>query len=189
MLDSKINITNKLESIEMIQSLNLNRFPEQLFKSNQLQKVKEFLKKYPAKYYAIRDKSKSSGIFKLKVEYDKVLEEVKEYDLFTINVSSANYSDSQQLVGEIEILSNGEVYAILSLDSNASVRDAINNPTFNLKTDIFDKKLNDIPHFDFIYKYIIDNNLQDIIVEFSLFDKKVGIKKERIIIYELRTHY
>ena len=29
----------------------------------------------------------------------------------------------------------------------------------------------------------------DVIVEFSLFDKEVGIKKEKIVVYELRTHY
>ena len=28
-----------------------------------------------------------------------------------------------------------------------------------------------------------------IIVEFALFDQEVGIRKERIIVYELRTHY
>ena len=38
--------------------------------------------------------------------------------------------------------------------------------------DKFDKKLNDIPGFDYIYKYIYDNNLNDVIVEFALFDKE-----------------
>ncbi len=182
-------IKSKLESINKINELGLNKFPEQLFRKNEETKVQEFIEKYPANYYAIRDKSKAGGIFKLKVDYDKVLEEIKDYNLFTINVSSANYVDNQLLVGEIEFLSNGEVYAILSIDPAASVRDAIKNPTFNLKTDIFDKRLSKIPHFDFIYQYIMNNNLQDIIVEFALFNKEVGIKKEKVIIYELRTHY
>lgn len=182
-------IKSKLESINKINELGLNKFPEQLFRKNEETKVQEFIEKYPANYYAIRDKSKAGGIFKLKVDYDKVLEEIKGYNLFTINVSSANYVDNQLLVGEIEFLSNGEVYAILSIDPAASVRDAIQNPTFNLKTDIFDKRLNKIPHFDFIYQYIMNDNLQDIIVEFALFNKEVGIKKEKVIIYELRTHY
>ena len=182
-------IKSKLESINKINELGLNKFPEQLFRKNEETKVQEFIEKYPANYYAIRDKSKAGGIFKLKVDYDKVLEEIKDYNLFTINVSSANYVDNQLLVGEIEFLSNGEVYAILSIDPAASVRDAIKNPTFNLKTDIFYKRLSKIPHFDFIYQYIMNNNLQDIIVEFALFNKEVGIKKEKVIIYELRTHY
>ena len=120
---------------------------------------------------------------------EKVLDEIDGYDLFSINVSSANYVDNQLLVGEIKFLSNGEVHAILSLDPKASVRDAIIKPDFNLKTTIFDKELGRIPYFDYIYKYISDNNLYDIIVEFALFDKEVGEKKERIVIYELRTNY
>lgn len=136
-----MEIRNKLESVKKINELKLNKFPEQIFKSGEEQKVKRFLRKYPAPYYAIRDKSKASGTFKLKVNYDNVLEEIKEYNLFSINVSSANYVDNQLLVGEIEFLSNGEVYATLSTDPKASVRDALRNPTFNLKTDIFDKKL------------------------------------------------
>ncbi len=182
-------IKNKLESMKKISELGLNKFPEQLFKAGEQEKVREFLTCYPAQYYAIRDKSKAGGIFKLKVAANDVLAEINDYDLFTINVSSANYVENQLVVGEIQILSNGEVYATLSVDPTASVRDALRNPTFNLKTDIFDKKLNKIPHFDLIYEYIITHNLQNVIVEFALFDKKVGMRKERIIVYELRTHY
>ena len=182
-------IKNKLESMKKISELGLNKFPEQLFKAGEQEKVREFLTCYPAQYYAIRDKSKAGGIFKLKVAANDVLAEINDYDLFTINVSSANYVENQLAVGQIQILSNGEVYATLSVDPTASVRDALRNPTFNLKTDIFNKKLNKIPHFDLIYEYIITHNLQNVIVEFALFDKKVGIRKERIIVYELRTHY
>lgn len=182
-------IKNKMESMKEISKLVLNKFPEQLFKANEEEKVKEFLARYPAKYYAIRDKSKSGGIFKLKVAESDILAEIKGYNLFSINVSSANYVENQILVGEIEILSNGDVYATLSVDPTASVRDALINPTFNLKTDIFDKKLNQIPYFDLIYQYIINHNLQNVIVEFAMFNTEVGIKKERIIVYELRTDY
>lgn len=182
-------IKNKIESLKKINELGLNKFPEQIFKNDEKDKIEEFIKKNPAQFYAIRDKSKAGGIFKLKVAADKVLDEIDGYNLFSINVSSANYVDNQLLVGEIEFLSNGEVYAILSVDPKASVRDAIRKPDFNLKTTIFDKKLSYIPHFDYIYKYISANNLYDIIVEFALFDKKVGEKKEKVIVYELRTNY
>lgn len=147
-------IKNKLESISKINELGLNKFPEEFFHKGEEEKVKEFLKNNPANYYAIRDKSKPGGIFKLKVDYSKVFEEIKDYNIFTINVSSINYSDNQLLVGEIEFLSNGEVYATLSEDQTASVRDAVSNPTHNIKTDIFDKKLRKIPHFEYIHTYI-----------------------------------
>lgn len=182
-------INNKLESINKIKELGLNKFPEELFKANEENRVKQFLNAYPAEYYAIRDKSKPNGIFKLSVNYKDVLNEIKEYNLFTINVSSINYADNQLLVGEIEILSNGEAYVTLTTDKYASVRVACKNPMFNFKTNIFDKRLNCIPNFDIIYEYIIKNHLQDVITEFALFDEPVGIKKEKVIVYELRTHY
>lgn len=189
-MKDELIIKNKLESIKKIEELGLNKFPEQLFEKGQRQQVLDFINKYPAKYYAIRDKSKAGGVFKLKVESDKVLDEIKDYDLFTINVSSANYVLNQLLVGEIQILNNNEVYATLSVDPNASVRDALSNPTFNIKTNIFDDKVLDkIPYFNMIYSYIIEHNLENLIVEFALFDKNVGIKMDKIIIYELRTHY
>ena len=182
-------IKNKLESIKKINELCLNKFPEELFRSGEEIKVQEFLEKYPAKFYAIRDKSKACGTFKLKVSSEDVLTEIKDYNLFTINVSSYNYVENQLLVGEINILANGEVYLILSIDPTASVRDAIRNPDFNLKTNIFDKRLNEIPYFDYVFQYILSNNLYDVIVEFALFNKNVGINDEKIIIYELRTDY
>ena len=97
---------------------------------------------------------------KLKNAFEDVLSEIKGYSLFTINVSSANYVDNQLLVGEIEVLSDGRIYAILSTNSSYSVRDALRDPSFNLSTDIFDKKLNQIPYFDMVYQYIIENKLQ-----------------------------
>ena len=101
-------INNKIESYNKIIELNLNKFPEQLFHSNEEEKVKQFKKDCPAKYYAIRDKSKPGGVFKLKVSRNKLLNEIKNYSVYTINVSSINYIDNQLLVGEIEILSNDE---------------------------------------------------------------------------------
>lgn len=184
-----MRIKNKLESIKKINELNLNKLPEQLFTKKDLHKVKKFLDQYPAEYYAIRDRSKAGGIFKFKVPLEEIMKEIEEYELFTINVSSYNYRDNQLLIGEIEILSNGDVNAILSTNPSYAVRDALKDPTFNFSTNIFDKKLNEIPCFDIIYKYIVSNGLQDVIVEFILFDKNVGINDEKIIILELRTDY
>ena len=48
-------IRNKLKSIKKINELGLNKFPEQLFKKGDEEKVRQFLIYYPAEYYAIRD--------------------------------------------------------------------------------------------------------------------------------------
>lgn len=185
-----MEINNKLESVETINKLGLNRFPEELFKRGDEEKIKKFVKSYPAKYYAIRDKSKSGGKFKLKVKKDNIIEETKEYDLFSINVSSANYAGNQQMVGEIRISDNDEIYMIMTTDPNASLRDAYKKPEMNISTNIFDNKtINKIPQFNYLYDFIVSNNLLNVIVEFALYDIPVGIKQERIIIYELRTNY
>ena len=184
-----MKIKNKLESYNKIVELGLNRFPEKIFNSSEINEVQDFINTYPANYYAIRDKSKAGGVFKLKVEPQNIMNEVSGYDLFSINVSSYNYIDNQLLVGEI-FISNTSVNAILSTNSRYSVRDAIRNPDFNFMTNIFDDKtLNQIPYFDEVYKYIVDNKLQNIIVEFAYFDKPVGINNESIVVYELRTEY
>ena len=111
-----MKIYNKLESYNKIIELGLNRFPEKIFKSSQINEVEDFVKTYPANYYAIRDKSKAGGVFKLKVEPENILNEVSGYDLFSINVSSYNYIDNQLLVGEI-FISGTNVNAILSTNS------------------------------------------------------------------------
>ena len=184
-----MEINNKLESYDKIIELGLNRFPEKIFKKNYTDEVKEFLAEYPADYYAVRDKSKAGGVFKLKVKPEDILTEVSSYNLFSINVSSFNYIDNQVLVGEI-FISNSEVNAILSTNSTYSVRDAIKDPDFNFMTNIFDSKtLDKIPYFDEVYKYLVQHKLKNVIVEFAYFNKPVGINNENIIIYELRTNY
>lgn len=171
-----------------IKNLHLNYFPEQIFKSGQEKEVLEFVIKYPVQYYAIRDKSRSGAFFKLKVEKKDILKEIKNYDLFSINVSSFNYIDNQVLVGEIQVLED-MLSIIVSTNNKYSLRDAYKNPDYNLKTDIFDKTLDKIPCFDRLYEYIISKNLQNMVVEFALFNEPVGVNKENIIVYELRTEY
>ena len=184
-----MKITNKIESYNKIIELNLNRFPEKVFKKGEVDTVIEFINQYPAKFYAIRDKSKAGGVFKLKVESQDILQEISDYDLFSINVSSFNYIDNQKLVGEI-LITKSSVGAILALNPKYSVRDALRDPDFNFTTSIFNNELlNQIPHFDDIYKFIVENNLIGVIVEFAYFDKPVGINNQNIIIYELRTDY
>lgn len=183
-------IKNKLESINKINELGLNRFPEQLFKKGDEDKVLEFIDKYPADYYAIRDKSNFGGIFKLKVEKNMILDEIKEYELYTINVSSINYAENQIMEADIEIKTNGDIYVTISKNPEANVRDSIKDSFMSLKTNILDEKtLNNIPDFDYIYSYLNKHNLFDVLVEFSLFDRPLGINNERIIIWEIRTHY
>lgn len=91
---------------------------------------------------------------------------------------------------DIEIKRNGEIYITISKISENNIRDNIDEMYMSIKTDILDDKtLNKIPEFDYIYSYIYEHNLFDVLVELSLFDIPLGIHNERIIVWELRTHY
>ena len=184
-----MKICTKIESYNKIIELNLNRFPEKIFKKSQTKEIQTFIKQHPARYYAIRDKSKPGGEFKLKVEKQNIFKEIDGYELFSINVSSFNYVENQLLVGEI-LIENQTVNAILSTNKTYSVRDTLKKPDFNFIASIFDNEvLNQVPYFDEVYKYIIKNKLKGVIVEFAYFNKPVGINNENIVVYELRTNY
>jgi len=153
-------------------------------------KVLEFLEEYDVKYYSIRDKSKNGGKAFHIVEKDDVLNKIKIYDgAFSVHVSSFNYKDNQVVLGEI-LISDTNVFAILSTNGEFSIRDVYKHPDICVNASIFDdKEINKIPHFNDIYKYILDNNFKNVIVEFGYFDIPVGINNENMIIYEIRTDY
>ena len=185
-----MQINSKLESIRYIKDKNLNQFPTKLFHCGEDKKIIDFLNNYPAKYFAIRSKEKVRCINNdYKVAMKDVLSKTKQFNLFTINVSSYNYIDNLLLIGDIMIGSNNSVWLIASTNKNYTGRMAEKNPDFNISTDIFDKKLNDVPGFDLIYDYIVNNRLTDIIIEFALYNIPVGINNENVVVFEVRTNF
>lgn len=150
-----MTINNKLESIAFIRNHKLNTFPEELFHKGEEKKVLEFINKYTAKYYAIRSKDEIKCLNNdYKVVEKDVLTKSNEFNLFTINVSSYNYTDNLLLIGDIMIKKDKSLYLIASTNKNYTGRMAEENPDYNLDTDIFDKRLNKIPGFKYIFEYI-----------------------------------
>lgn len=185
-----MRVKNKLHSIELIKALNLNRFEEELFKSDEDDKVMDFINKYPYEFYAVRSKSivgckKNS----FKTPRNEVLDICKLFDLFSINVSSYNFCDNLILIGDTRISKDNEVWLIASRNKNYTGKMAELDPDYNFKTDLFDKRLDKVPSFDLIFKYIVDHSLLDVIVEFAIYDKPIGINKEQVIIFEIRTDF
>ena len=183
-------VRNKLESLKIIKEKKLNSFPEKLFYKDQKKEILKFLNDYPTNYYAIRSKE-IVGYKKnnFKVLKNDILKEVNNFNLFTINVSSYNYTKNLILIGDIMISKNNDVWFIGSTNPNFTGKMAEKFPDFNISTNIFDKKLNFIPKFDLIYKYIVEHDLIDLIVEFAIYDCPVGIYNEPIIIFEIRTEF
>ena len=185
-----MQIKNKLESIKHIKEQKLNQFPEQLFHSGEDEKIIMFLNNYPAKYYAIRSKEIVKCLNNdYKVPVQNVIEKAKQFDLFTINVSSYNYTNNMILIGDIRIGSDNSVWLIASTNKNYTGRMAEQDPDFNYSTNIFDKHLNNVSGFDYLYAYIIKHNLQDVIVEFAIYDIPIGTYNDNVIIFELRTDF
>lgn len=185
-----MKVRNKVESIKIIRQNKLNSFPEKLFTKNQEEDVIKFIKENPAEYYAVRSKE-IVGCKKnnFKTPINEVLNEIKNFNLYTINVSSYNYTSNLVLIGDIMISKNNEVWFIGSTNQNFTGKMAEQYPDFNYYTDIFDKRLNTIPDFDLIYTYIVEHDLVDVIVEFAIYNCPLGIYNERIIVFEIRTEF
>jgi len=179
-----------MQSTEYINRMRLNKFPDQLFKKGNEKDLLEFLNKFPAEYYAIRDKTNSgSKKFNFKATKEDVLKDCINMDLFAINVSSYNYRENQLLAGHIMITSSDEIYLVASVNKNFSVRDAKNNPNYNINTFLNDRKLKHVPGLSYIADYLIIHKLNDVVVEFAVYNIKLGTENENVIIYELRTNY
>lgn len=185
-----MQVINKLDSIRLIKENHLNSFPEQLFCTGQEEQVAAFLDKYPALYYAVRSKEIVGCRFNnFKVLREKVLEEIKKFHLFAINVSSYNYIEHLLFIGDVFIGRNNEVWLIGTTNKNYTGKMAERDPEFNYKTDIFDKKLDKVLGFDKIYGYIVQHQLLDVIVELALYDKRLGTEEEFVIVFEIRTDF
>ena len=62
------------------------------------------------------------------------------------------------------------------------------NLDFDYMTNIFDKKLQNVPFFDFLYQYIYEKKIEGLVIEFTIYDRGVGTNNEKILITELRDY-
>lgn len=180
-------IKNKIEGYKKREELNLNRFHEGLFHKGEIEKVEGFLNKYNVEYYAVRSINIVGYKLSIKVPRDLVVDEIANHNSFTLSVSSHNYTDNLLLIGDVKIETNNNVWLWASKKEYPKGKDK--TPDYNLCTDIFDKKLSHIKGFNDIYKYVIDKNLINVIVEFAVYDKAVGINNETVVVFEIRTDY
>ena len=182
-----MRIKNKLESANKIKELGLNTLPEELFRKGQEHAVESFMNKWDAQYFSIRNKEVVGFRAGIGLTREEVLEEIKDYNFFSVMVAPCNYADDLILAGDIRIDKKNQVWLTASkIEYIKFLKEA---PEYNFCTDIFDRKLGDIPGFDIILKYIMDHNLIDVIIEFEVHEKPMGIKNEQVAIMEIRTDY
>lgn len=183
-----MNIQNKQESSQYIQKLQLNRFCETIFYQGERQKVEKFLKENPAPLYVIRNKKEIKGKQYIDITAEEVLKHIDEFEIGAVDISFNNYEKQKVLIGDIYLSKTGELYLHASTNKK-SVHRRMLEPIYDLKTTIYDCKLKSIPGIELIVNYLYQYELIDVIVEFGVFSEPIGINKEPVVIFELRSQY
>ncbi len=188
-----IQIKNKRDSVKKIKELKLNNFPEDVFSTSDLVSIEKFFKKYSAEEYCMRTTSKAKGQFFFVKDFQECKALLSKFkDEVTICVSYNPYKEDIVLVGDIKVsrMSSGDIVDIVArTDPEATQRNIYDDPEYNYHASLDDDKVWKIPGFSKIMNYIVEHELYDMIIEFIVYDIKVGINKENVVIVEIRTDY
>lgn len=184
-----MEVRNKQESNYYINKLNLNHMLTGNFNNTQYKEVKQFLNDYQYAYYNIRDTSQSMGNFLYKLTKEDILNQIHNYNNFCIYESLYD-ADNEHLIlqGEIQIKNDFTILASMDNQKGISNREAMKSPKYKINIDLKEFSEPNIKGLKQVIDYIINHELFDLIVEFTLYDIQVGINKENIIIWELRNY-
>lgn len=181
---------NKRESQDLIGRLDLNRITETLFNINDIAMIKEYLSVTDYPFYSVRDMN-PSGTFLYSVPKERVLTELKNRNYTEITLSESLYRNDREnllIQGDICITQKGRMTAALSDERGVSLRYATQNPSQRIDIDLTYDRLPKIYGLHKIIDYIYEKELLGIIVEIGLYNIPVGIKREPIIVWELRNY-
>ena len=184
-----VKIKTKEESKEFIMEKGYNYFPDLFIHKDNKDEIQHFITQYPSPLYIIRDGKRPQSDYFFFTTFEECLTYLDRYeDIFIIAVSVNAYKKNKIILGTIELKSDNMVSFIGSTDPNCDHRTIYNESEYNLHCDIFDKKLNEIPGFDNIYSFLVEENLFDVIVEFTIYDIEVGQNHEKLVIQEIRNY-
>lgn len=189
-----ITIKDKKDSINVMKDLRLNYFPLQAFEVDDIEGISAFMEKYPAKEYVLRSANKAKGDFFFVENIQQAKEKLCYFEKeVTVSVSYNEYKEDIVLVGDIIVHKNSGQSDTIDLtartDSEATHRNIYEKPEYNLHAGLDEDRVWDIPGFSKIMRYVSDHELYDVIIEFAVYDCKIGINKENVVICELRTGY
>ena len=183
-----MNVMSKKHSSELISKLNLNRVPEILIEKYDENKIDEFCKKYQEPVYILRDLDSPSGLFFVCKSKKECIENAKNYPgHFSLAVSYSSYT-GKVLLGDI-MISNNRVIIGARNDAASHHRNIYENPCINLDTEWDDKRLWRVDGVEKVFNYLLSKNILDVVVEFVVYDKKVGVNQDNVLIVELRSKY
>lgn len=173
----------------MIKALNLNRLTSLLVtQSTPREEVEAYLDS-GIKSFCLRDSSSAMGNFQYDLSKEQVLKSLADYSCATISECMKDADVNLVLQGEIQITKDFEVMATLDDKKGISNREAMKAPTFpRLHFDLKECREPSIRGLTTVLDYIIEHELIDVIVEFTLFNEPVGLHRQPIIIWELRNY-
>ena len=183
-----MKILSKSHSSRMISNLNLNRVPEVVCTTYEESVINSFCNKYVANKYILRDVENPSGKYFFCTCKEDCLNFAKEYSgAFSLAVSCFAYGNIV-LLGEIYLTKNN-VTLVGGNDKGIVHRNVYEKAIINTSTTLDDDKIWEVDGVEELISYIIKHNLYDVIVEFVVYDKPVGINNEKVLIVELRSDY
>lgn len=188
-----ITIKDKKDSVLKIKELGLNYFPMEIFDVKDLDSIKKFFEENKASSFVMRNPSKAKSNYYFVSSFEEAQKKLRYYkDEVNINVSFNEFKDDIVLLGDIKIHKGSfsdTVDLTARTDSEANHRNIYEEPQYNLHTSLEDDSLWNIPGFSKIARYIADHELYDVIVEFIVYSAKHGVKKDNVVIVELRTGF
>ena len=183
-----MKINSKKHSASVISKLNLNRVPEIVCETFEASVIEAFCDKYIEKTYILRDVENPSGKYFLCHSKDECLKSAIEYSgAFSLAVSCFAY-ENIVLLGEIYLTKDG-ITIVGSNDKTVNHRNVYQKAIINSKTTLDDDKIWEVPGVEEIIDCVVSNNLYDVIVEFVVYDKPIGLNKNKVLITELRSDY
>lgn len=188
-----IKIKDKKDSISKMRELGLNTMPCDVFEKSDQAGIKNFFETFPADEYILRSTDKAQGEFFFVKNWEEAKEKLACFkNLVTCAVSFRPYKEDIVLLGDVCVsrkASGDEIDITATTQTDGTHRGVYENPEFNIHASLDEDRVWKIPGFSKIMRYISDHELYDVIIEFAVYDIKVGIKKENVLISELRTSY
>jgi hypothetical protein len=183
-----MKILSKKHSASVIKKLNLNRVPEVVCDIYEEDVIVSFCEKFVEKTYILRDVQNPSGKYFLCHNKEECLISAKNYEgPFSLAVSCFAY-ENIVLLGEI-CLTKENITIVASDDKTVHHRNVYQKAIINKKTTLDDDSIWDVDGVEDIIKYVVDHNLYDVIIEFVVYDKPVGVNNNKVLITELRSDY
>jgi len=194
-------VKNKIQSWRLIEELGLNTFPYILLDKFDETKLREFLesakKTHTCDAFGFRSlKESGSKIFHFGMDTDEVMEKAKKLQHFVAYGFNTETESKKILCGEVMIDEPYymELSATVSTDPKDTARSALCNPTTRFNGSLLhDKKIKHMvrktPGLEEVIDFMCEKDLIGIATEFGLYSEPNGIKKENLLVFELRTDF